>query len=118
MGQLIGCLSTGKGTWGHVNRLIKEGEWNKIFLVTNEFGKENFSKDEKTELIVVDSNKGLKELRDEIKEQLEKKDLEQEIGVNLISGSGKEHMALISALLKLGVAIRLVALTKEGMEEI
>ena len=41
-----------------------------------------------------------------------------EVDVNFISGTGREHMALMSALLKLGVGIRLVAITKEGMEEI
>jgi len=38
--------------------------------------------------------------------------------VNIVSGDGKEHMALISALLKLGLGIRFVALTKEGIKEI
>ena len=37
---------------------------------------------------------------------------------NFVSGMGKEHMALISALLKLGVGIRLMALTKNGIEEV
>ena len=41
-----------------------------------------------------------------------------ETAVNLISGDGKEHMALLSALLKLGVGIRLIALTKEGVKEV
>ena len=41
-----------------------------------------------------------------------------EIDINFISGTGREHMALMSALLKLGVGIRLKALTKEGAEEI
>ena len=41
-----------------------------------------------------------------------------EIALNLISGTGKEHMAILSALLKLGVGIRLVALTKDGVEEL
>ena len=36
MTDLIACLSSGKGTWGHVNRLISDGEWGKIFLITND----------------------------------------------------------------------------------
>ena len=118
MPQLIACLSTGKGTWGHVNHLIDKGEFDKIFLITNEFGKENFTKNDKTDLIIVDSNIGLNELQEDIYKKLKEKQLEPEIALNLISGTGKEHMALLSALLKLGVAIRLLAITKEGVKEI
>jgi len=41
-----------------------------------------------------------------------------EAAVNLISGTGKEHMAIMSALLKLGLAIRFVTLTDSGVREI
>ena len=114
---LIACLSTGKGTWGHVSRLIQDGTWDKVYLITNAYGKENFNKNEKTELIDVNMQQGLEELRDEIKEKLNGK-LEGEVAVNFVSGTGREHMALISALLQLGAGIRLIALTKEGVEEI
>jgi hypothetical protein len=38
--------------------------------------------------------------------------------VNLISGTGKEHMAAISAVLKLGLAIRLVGVNEGGVIEV
>lgn len=118
MTQLIACLSTGKGTWGHVSRLMTEENWESVLLITNEYGKENFSKNEKTEFLVVNVNQGLKELRDEIKEKLKEKISGTEVAVNFVSGAGREHMALMSALLQLGVGIRLIALTKEGAEEL
>jgi len=118
MTELVVCLSTGKGTWGHVSRLIQDGEWEKVFLITNDFGKENFTPDEKSEFVVIDPNKGLVELRDDIYNQLKEKVQSTEVGLNLVSGTGKEHMALVSAVLKLGVGIRLVALTKDGVQEI
>lgn len=118
MTQLIACLSTGKGTWGHVSRLMTEEKWESVLLITNEYGKENFTKDEKTEFIVVNPNQGLKELREEIKEKIKEKIVGTEVAVNFISGTGREHMALVAALLQLGVSIRLIALTKEGVEEI
>ncbi len=116
--ELVACLSTGKGTWGHVNRLSEDERWSKIILITNEYGKENFTANKKTELIPLNLNQGLKELRDSIKEALKDKITGTEVAINLISGTGREHMALISALLKLGKGIRLFALTKEGIEEI
>ena len=118
MTELIACLSTGKGTWGHVSRLIQDGSWDKVFLITNEYGKENFQKDDKTELIAIDMQQGLKELRDSMKEALKDRIKGSEVAVNFISGTGREHMALIAALLQLGIGIRLIALTKEGVEEI
>lgn len=118
MTELVACLSTGKGTWGHVSRMIQEQEWEQIFLITNEFGKENFTAEKPAEFIIVDSNKGIKDLRDDIETSLKGKIKGLEVGVNMISGSGKEHMALIGALLKLGVGIRPIALTKDGMQEI
>lgn len=117
MTSLIACLSTGKGTWGHVSRLIEDGSWDKVFLITNEFGKENFQKIKNTELILIDPNKGIKDIQQEIMDQLKDK-IEGEVALNMVSGTGKEHMALLSALLKLGLGIRLMALTKDGIEEI
>ena len=118
MTSLIACLGTGKGTWGHVSRLINDGEWEKIILITNEFGKENFNNEKQAEMVVVDSRKGIEDLREDIKNGLKGKLTGTEIAVNIISGEGKEHMAMISAILKLGYGIRLFALTKDGIKEI
>ncbi|MBS3134988.1 hypothetical protein J4406_01280 [Candidatus Woesearchaeota archaeon] len=118
MATLISCLSTGKGTWGHVNRLIEDGKYDHIFLITNDYGKENFNKGKNTELIALNLDQGLKELRDDIIKNLKGKIKETEVDTNFISGTGREHMALMAALLKLGIGIRLKALTKEGIEEI
>lgn len=118
MSTLIACLSTGKGTWGHVSRLIKENSWDKVFLITNEFGKENFTRSENTELIIINQSQGIKELAAEIESKLKNKIKDPEVALNLVSGTGKEHTAILSAVLKLGLGIRLVALTKEGMQEV
>lgn len=118
MPTLIACLSTGKGTWGHVSRLISETTWDKVFLITNDFGKENFSASNNTELIIINQKQGIKELAKEIESKLKDKVKDPEIALNLVSGTGKEHTAILSAVLKLGLGIRLVALTQQGMEEI
>ncbi len=118
MTTLVACLSTGKGTWGHVTRLMDEGNFDKVVLITNDFGSEKFSKKDEAELVVVDSNKPVKELIEDIKSALSSKISDTEVALNLVSGSGKEHMAILSALLKLGLGIRLTALTKEGVSEL
>ena len=116
--DLVACLSTGKGTWGHVARLIADKEWGNIYLVSNDFGKENFTPAKKSNFVIIDAGRGTEELRDDIKNQLNGFLKGTEVGVNLVSGTGKEHMAILSALLQLGFGIRLVALTKDGIKEI
>jgi len=117
MTDLIAFLSTGKGTWGHVNGLINGEEWGKVYLLTNDFGKEKFSANEKTELIVVNSNASVEELREEIIKNVKGK-LSGEVAVNFISGTGKEHMALMGAIMKLGIGFRFMISTQEGIKEI
>jgi len=118
MACLVASLSTGKGTWGHVSRLIQDGEWEKIFLITNAFGKENFSNTKNAEMIEIDDNKSIEEIRDKIKESLNGKLTGTEVAVNIVSGSGKEHTATLSAILQLGYGIRFMALTANGIKEI
>jgi len=119
MSVLIANLSTGKGTWGHVSRLIKEGSFDKSFLITNEFGKDNFrSQSEDVEHIIIDVRKPIKDLADDIKNALKGKFSDKEANVNLISGTGKEHMAILSALTQDGIKYKFIALTKNGIEEV
>lgn len=118
MTSLIACLSSGKGTWAHVSKLIEEREWDSIILITNDFGVQNFKPNKKVEYILIDSKKYLEEITEDIKKQLQGKINDLEVAVNLISGNGKEHMATISALTKLGLGFRLVAITPSGVKEI
>ena len=114
MTSLVACISTGKGTWAHVAQLISQEKWDKIYLVTEEFGMK-FQAPENAEFVIIKNSKSVQEISKDIQNQLKGKILDLEVAVNLISGEGKEHMALISALLSLPVGIRFTALTKEGI---
>ncbi|MEK6984526.1 MAG: hypothetical protein AABX33_08175 [Nanoarchaeota archaeon] len=118
MTDLIACLSSGEKSWAHVARLIREQDWKKIFLITNDFGKNNFKAEKDIEFIVVDFQKPVLEVIENIRFGLKGKISGFEVALNLVSGSGKEHMAILSALLKLGIGIRLIAVTKEGIAEL
>lgn len=113
MTELIACLSTGKGTWGEVSKLLTAEEWDNVFLVTNEFGQEKFTA--KAEYILINDKMHIKQLIETIREQLQKKVKGTEVALNLSSGSGKEHMAILSAVLQLGVGIRFVAVDDRGV---
>ena len=118
MTDLVACLSSGEKSWIHIAKLIKEQDWKKVFLITNEFGKNKFKSEKEVEFIVVDMQKPVFDLIEEIKNGLRGKITDLEVGLNLVSGSGKEHMAVLSALLKLGVGVRLMAVTKDGIREL
>src|SRR4030042_6264443 len=112
--EFIALLSSGKGTWAQVSGLMKQGEWEKIILLGDDFAKQ-FTHEKPFEFIKIDLNKRIKDLREEFKEKLQGKFEGMEVAVSLASGDGKEHMALISALINLPMGVRFVALTKEGL---
>lgn len=118
MTDLVACLSSGEKNWAHVARLIKEQDWKKIFVITNEFGKNNFKAEKDIEFIAVDFQKPVFELIEDLRKELKGKFTDLEVALNLVSGTGKEHMAILSALLKLGVGVRLIAVTKDGIREL
>lgn len=115
---LVACLGTGKGTWTYVNKLMESESWDNVLLITNEFGKEKFKPRGSVTFVVVDDRMPLKSLVDDIINKLRDNISGTEVALNMSSGTGKEHMAILSALLKLGMGIRLVALTEEGVVEV
>jgi len=112
--EFIALLSSGKGTWAQVSGLIKYGEWEKIILLGDDFAKQ-FTCEKPFEFIKVDLDKKLKDLRDEFSQKLKGKIDGTEVALSIASGDGKEHMALISALINSPVGIRFAALTKDGV---
>lgn len=111
--ELIALVSTGKGTWAQVAGVINRGEWDSIILIGNDFAKK-FTSEKDFEFIEI-GNGNLTELKEEILKKLKGKVKGTEVALSIASGEGKEHMALISALLSLPAGIRFTALTKEGL---
>ena len=112
--ELVALLSSGKGTWGQVAGLINRGEWDNILLVGSEFA-EKFTTDKKHEFIKIDTNKAILDIKKQLQEKLKGKIKGVEVALSIASGDGKEHMALISALLSIPVGVRFVVLTKDGI---
>ena len=119
MTELVTLLSTGKDTWTDVIKLMNAESWEKIVIITNQFGADNIMKKENMELIVIDSGKqSLFEIRDSLKKQFDELLVGPEIALNMLSGSGKEHMAVISSLLKSGFGIRQIAFFNNQVNEV
>ena len=111
--ELVAFLGAGQGTWGQVAGVINKGDWENIILVGSDFARK-FNSEKDFEFIEI-KNTGLIDLKEEIQKKLQGKIKGTEVGLTISSGDGKEHMALISALLSLPVGIRFTALTKDGI---
>lgn len=117
MTSLVACLGAGKGTWAEVRKLMESESWEKVFLITNSFGKEKFFA-ANAEFIVIDDFQGPKAIAAVVISHLKEKISDTEVALNISSGSGNVHMAVLSALLKLGFGIRLVFLANDSVEEL
>ncbi len=113
--ELVAFLGSDKDTWAQVTGLINHGNWDKIILLKNKSA-DSYASPRKAELISINSGLSLTELKKEIMNKLKGKLSELEAALSIASGNGKEHMALISALLSLPVGVRLVVFTKSGVE--
>ncbi|MBU1136264.1 MAG: hypothetical protein ABIG37_01865 [Nanoarchaeota archaeon] len=112
--ELVALLSAGQGAWGQVAGLINRGEWENIILIGSEFA-EKFTTNKKHEFIKIKTEQSLVDLKKQIQEKIKNKIKGTEVALSIASGDGKEHMALISALLSLPAGVRFTALTKEGI---
>lgn len=112
--ELVALLSSGKGSWAQVSGLMKHAEWDKIIILGDDFASK-FTHEKKFEFIKIDLGKRIKDLREDFLEKLKGRINGTEVALSIASGDGKEHMALISALLNLPVGIRFAALTKDGL---
>ena len=113
--ELVAFLGEDKENWGQVTGLINNEDWEKIVLIKSKSATSYLSP-KKVESIVIDSSKPLTELVENLLKELKGKIKGLEAHLSIASGNGKEHMALISALMKVPVGIRLVVFTKKGVE--
>jgi len=117
MATLVAILSSGKGTWARVSNLIKAAKWDNVYLLCNEFAYSNFdihpSKALKLKFDEKNVDKSLRVLSDFFKKQV--KDFE--VAVNLSSGTGEEHMLILSAVLKSGLGVRFVRVVGNEVKE-
>ena len=112
--ELVAFLGADKENWGQITALVKREKCDKVILVKNKSAEE--FPDSGSESIKVNSDAPLLDLKNEIMQKIKSRLGGFEVALSLASGSGKEHMALISALLSIPVGIRLVVFTKKGVE--
>jgi len=114
--EFVVFLGNDKENWGQITALLNHLDCDKFILVKDK-STLGFPTNLKCKVININSSSPLLELREEMHNALRKElSKEFEVSISLASGSGKEHMALISALLTIPVGIKLIAYTKKGVE--
>jgi hypothetical protein len=119
--ELVALMSSGKGSWGQVAGLVSRGQWEKIFIVCPLYAVsrvKSFDFAQRSEIISVDFDLPIKEVIEDLKKKLNGKFSGMEVALSIASGEGKEHMALISALINLPIGIKFVVLTRDGILEV
>ncbi len=117
MTDLVVCLGEEKGGRAYVSKLIESEGWEKIFIVSTVAAKGGFAAKKPAEFFLVDESKTIPEMASELFGKMHGK-FGLDVALNMASGTGKQHMAVVAALVKSGVGIRLAALTSEGVKEI
>lgn len=113
--EFVAYIGADKENWGQIVALLNRLDYEKAILVKNRAA-EPFPTNEKCLLIEVDAQRPMSELKKEILENTKHAlSGDFEVSLSLASGSGKEHMALLGALLSIPVGVRVVAYTKEGV---
>ncbi len=117
MVTLVAQLSSGKGSWAQVTSLIKAAKWDAIYLLCNEYSYQNFDIDPKTAIkIAFDENKAF-ENYEKLSKFFKTSVKDFEVALNISSGTGLEHMAIISAMLKAGLGLRFVTMHMGELKE-
>jgi hypothetical protein len=115
MNVFLGVLSTGKGTWGQVAHIIDNKDYDKVYLVSNEWAQDKFNCTKTINWIIIDPRKGFSEIMDDLEKQWPT-DI-QEIDLNIHSGSGKEHSAILALLNQKKVKYSIITINAEGIQK-
>jgi ERCC4-related helicase len=113
--ELVVLAGHDQESWGQITGLINHGEWEKIILIKTKDAV-SYVAPKAVEELEIDFTKPLVEVKDKLQQTLKSRLSGFEASLSIASGNGKEHMALISALLSIPIGVRLVAFTKKGVE--
>ncbi len=113
MAVLIASLGAGKGSWSLVGSLMNSHDWSRIILVGDDFAAK-FSHDKKFDFVLVSESLSVQDISNIIDSGLGSLGFD-DVAVNLVSGSGVLHMAILIAILRKGCGLRFVTVNENGV---
>ncbi|MBI4140167.1 hypothetical protein HY483_04405 [Candidatus Woesearchaeota archaeon] len=113
MAVLVASIGAGKGSWALIGTLMNAYEWSRIILVGDDFASK-FSHDKNFDFVLVSESLGIRDISMIIDSGLGNLGFD-DVAVNLVSGSGVLHMALMIAVLRKGCGLRFVTVDETGV---
>lgn len=115
MGSLVALMSFDTANWKNVAALIKSTNWDNVYLICNDLAYSNINLDnvKKFKFDETDPINSIFKLTSNFKSEIS----DFEVCVNLSSGTGIEHMALVSSILKSGLGLRFVYCENNKVKE-
>lgn len=116
MATLITILGIGKGTWAEVHAILDLKAFEHVLVFIDEWAAKEYRSEHDVTMTPIPEVLTTTELSllmaERIKQHLLAADntAEFDLAVNIASGSGKQHAALITAILKLGYGVRFVTI--------
>jgi hypothetical protein len=118
MTTLITLLGTGKGTWIEVHALLKLNAFENQLVFIDEWAARDYRNEYNATLIPIPSEASTEQLLSVFKQHLKAAvpATDFDIALNIASGSGKQHAALLSAAITSGYGIRLVTVENNELK--
>lgn len=110
MTLLIAILGVGKGTWLEVHGLLQQKLFDTTILFVDGWAAKDY-RNEYNAILIPLPETATEQLAAFMKTELEKhkQHAEFDIAINIASGSGRQHAALLAAVLQLGYGVRIVS---------
>jgi hypothetical protein len=114
--EFVACIGQDTQNWGQITALLNRLEYEKAVLVVDGMAS-GYPTNDRCTILKVDLGQPLLTLQQDLREKFKKTiGGEFEVALSLASGTGKDHMAVLSALLNIPVGVKLVVYTKEGVQ--
>lgn len=114
--KLVCFLAKEKEGYGQISALVNNFEHESLIIVKDK-STENPFQSNKCSVVNIDASADLVTLKENMQDLL-RRELQSdfEVALSLASGNGRDHMALVSALISVPVGVRFVVYTKKGVE--
>ncbi len=118
MTTFVALLGAGKGTWVEVHNILKSGSFEKAILFIDDWAAKNYRNEYGAITVPLPEDATQQQLIDimgqHLRAGIDHDDLD--VAINIASGTGKQHAALITSLLTLGFGIRLVSYENDAVK--
>jgi hypothetical protein len=115
MVSLVALMSSDTKNWKEVAELIKCTKWDNVYLICNSLAYSSINLDNVKKFQFNQENPimSIFGLTDTFKNEI----VDFEVCINISSGTGIEHMALVSSILKSGLGLRFVHCENNQLKE-